>query len=178
MTTPEDVLGMEAPAGDFLCDMDANTWGIEFLDFAIRDVDRDRTVFSVSRGDAADPEIVRADSPRQIDYTLPASFLDTRTVSTSLRFKVGERAVPGLRMIERFYFRGRLVRSFDFSFPFCVPDAENEWESVYELPELSADERAAMVASPFESVSDSYYFVDDKLVMHNKARYRYREDAE
>jgi hypothetical protein len=35
-----------------------------------------------------------------------------------------------------------------------------------------------MIASPYETKSDSFYFVDNKLVMHNKASYKYfREDA-
>ena len=35
-----------------------------------------------------------------------------------------------------------------------------------------------MIANPFETKSDSFYFVNNKLVMHNKASYKYfREDA-
>jgi len=30
-----------------------------------------------------------------------------------------------------------------------------------------------MIESPFETVSDSFYFVEGKLVMHNKAAYSY-----
>lgn len=30
-----------------------------------------------------------------------------------------------------------------------------------------------MIASPFETRSDSFYFVDDCLIMHNKADYAY-----
>ena len=30
-----------------------------------------------------------------------------------------------------------------------------------------------MVDHPYETRSDSFYFVDDKLVMHNKADYAY-----
>lgn len=30
-----------------------------------------------------------------------------------------------------------------------------------------------MIANPFETRSDSFYFVDDCLVMHNKADYAY-----
>ena len=31
-----------------------------------------------------------------------------------------------------------------------------------------------MVAHPFETKSDSFYFVGNKLIMHNKAEYSYR----
>lgn len=35
-----------------------------------------------------------------------------------------------------------------------------------------------MIANPYETQSDSFYFVDDKLIMHNKASYKYvPEDA-
>lgn len=30
-----------------------------------------------------------------------------------------------------------------------------------------------MIANPFETRSDSFYFVDNQLVMHNKADYAY-----
>lgn len=33
-----------------------------------------------------------------------------------------------------------------------------------------------MVANPFETKSDSFYFVDDVLIMHNKADYSYNGD--
>lgn len=35
-----------------------------------------------------------------------------------------------------------------------------------------------MIGHPFETKSDSFYFVDDTLIMHNKASYKYiAEDA-
>lgn len=30
-----------------------------------------------------------------------------------------------------------------------------------------------MIAHPFDTKSDSFYFVDDELIMHNKASYKY-----
>lgn len=30
-----------------------------------------------------------------------------------------------------------------------------------------------MIQNPFETKSDSFYFVEDQLVMHNKAEYAY-----
>lgn len=35
-----------------------------------------------------------------------------------------------------------------------------------------------MISNPFETKSDSFYFVNGELVMHNKASYKYfKEDA-
>ena len=35
-----------------------------------------------------------------------------------------------------------------------------------------------MVECPYETQSDSFYFVDDKLIMHNKAYFSYRGGLE
>ena len=116
-------------------------------------------------------------------------------------------------MIERHYFKGNLVKSFDFNFGFCIPGSTNNWDALYSLPPLSESLSNTiyiyiyiatlhssfktrlftykliisdclsysvddMIASPYETKSDSFYFVDNKLVMHNKASYKYfREDA-
>jgi len=45
---------------------------------------------------------------------------------------------------------------------------------VYSLPPLEDDLISDMVSSPYETTSDSFYFVGDTLVMHNKASYRYK----
>lgn len=57
--------------------------------------------------------------------------------SFRLIFSVGAVALNGFRMIERHYFRDKLVKSFDFQFGFCIPGSTNTWDSVYALPPLS-----------------------------------------
>ena len=136
-------------------------------------------------------------------------------------------------MIERHYFRDKLLKSFDFEFGFCIPNSKNTCEHIYEFPGLAPDEskpciflhvpgpesrkaiklgtrfndsftqccfvksdKPKWVAKPsyfrtvgvdavfllsvqemidaaYETRSDSFYFVDDKLIMHNKADYAY-----
>jgi len=39
---------------------------------------------------------------------------------------------------------------------------------------VNDEEIADMIAHPYETKSDSFYFVDDELIMHNKAEYAYR----
>lgn len=91
----------------------------------------------------------------------------------SLTFKVGDQPLPNFQMIERHYFRNKLIKSFDFNFGFCIPGSTNTWEAVYNVPTLDRDLIDEIIANPFETQSDSFYFVDDKLVIHNKARYSY-----
>lgn len=57
-----------------------------------------------------------------------------------VEFTVGEKAVNNFRMIERHYFRDRLLKYFDFEFGFCIPNSKNTCEHIYEFPSLDIDE--------------------------------------
>lgn len=76
-------------------------------------------------------------------------------------------------MIERHFFRDQILKTFDFEFGFCIPNSRNSCEQIYELPPLSPQLRRQMAACPYETRSDSFYFVEDRLIMHNKADYAY-----
>ena len=53
----------------------------------------------------------------------------------------------------------------------------SELRSLSALPPVTSvcphSPAAEMVRSPFETRSDSFYFVDNRLVMHNRAEYAY-----
>ena len=118
------------------------------------------------------------DMYRKIKYTFSEDVLRLPHIQTSLVFQVGNREARAFRMVERHYFRDQLVKSFDFSFGFCIPGSVNTWDAVYAMPALSEKLINDMIENPYETKSDSFYFVENKLVMHNKAAYRYiREDA-
>ena len=57
-----------------------------------------------------------------------------------VEFTVGEVAVTKFRMIERHFFRNKMLKSFDFEFGFCIPNSRNTVEHIYEFPPLSDDE--------------------------------------
>lgn len=92
-------------------------------------------------------------------------------------FSVGGQAIKEFRMIERHFFRNKMLKSFDFDFGFCIPDSKNSVEHIYDFPKLDPETVRQMVANPFETKSDSFYFVDKKLVMHNKADYSYNNKS-
>lgn len=113
--------------------------------------------------------------------------------SFSVEFTVGNKPVSNFRMIERHFFKNRLLKTFDFKFGFCMPNSKNTCEHIYEFPTLPDDLSechslgcprkylfldlnipvAEMIKHPFETKSDSFYFVDNVLIMHNKADYAY-----
>jgi len=178
-TKPDDVLKLKAPTPGFLCPLSANIYGIDFLSFAIRDMDTKRVVFEVAKDPSARPEFPEDfdyDQLRTIKYKFPAAFLRLRTVGTKLKFSNGPKPAKNFRMIERHYARGKLVKSYDFNFVFCMPDSVNEWEAIYDMPQLTDAEMAEMIAHPETNASDSFYFVNDQLIMHNKAFYEYETE--
>jgi hypothetical protein len=58
-------------------------------------------------------------------------------VGATVEFTVGDKAVSKFRMIERHFFRNKLLKTFDFEFGFCIPNSKNTCEHIYEFPELS-----------------------------------------
>ena len=106
-------------------------------------------------------------------YFLIFQFLKLQTVGATVEFSVGSKPVSNFRMIERHFFRDRHLKTFDFDFGFCIPNSKNTCEHIYEFPKLDPATIELMIENPFETRSDSFYFVDDQLVMHNKADYAY-----
>lgn len=169
---PEDVLAFTRPTDSFLCGIAANVYQLEFVRFSLRDIDSSQVLFDIEKPVGQNP--TGDDDPLRTNiYSFPKEFLQLRTIGAQILFTVGPQPVPKFRMIERHYFRGRLLKSFDFTFGFCIPNSTNSWEAIYDLPVFSADEIAAFVAAPGEVQSDSFYFAGDQLIMHVKSSYTY-----
>lgn len=169
--TPEDVLQMQHPSNEFLCDLNANCYEIIFGGFRIRDLDSGTVLLDLEK--EFEPQ---TEETRMIHYQFPISFLDIGTLGTAITFSVGSSPVNNLLMIERHYFKNKLVKCYDFTFPFCIPNTVNTWEQIYQLPRLSAEEKLEITENPWEMKSDSYFFVDGVLIMHTRAEYNYSMD--
>mmetsp|Transcript_26796 Transcript_26796/g.26705 ORF Transcript_26796/g.26705 Transcript_26796/m.26705 type:complete len:82 (-) Transcript_26796:50-295(-) len=76
-------------------------------------------------------------------------------------------------MIEKHYFKDRILKDYMFDFKFCIPNTVNTWEQIYDLPELTDEEKEEIIENPYEVKSDTFFFVQDKLVMHSRAIYDY-----
>lgn len=174
--TAEQVLEFRCPTQGYMCPLSANTYGIDFLSFRIRDYNTSRQLFEVARDPDAPPVDVSQippemeDQVRCISYDFGADFLNLETIGTTLEFSVGPREVDEFRMIERHYFRDTLIKSYDFMFGFCIPNSTNTWEAIYDMPELPPDLLQEMIDNPWETESDSFYYVGETMIMHNKVR--------
>lgn len=180
--TPNDVLQIQRITNRYLCSSDANIYDIDFTRFCIRDLESNTVLFEIAKPlssdgeDEPDSEIEEVADPnagRFVRYQFTPQFLKLKTVGAKVEFVIGEKAVEKFRMIERHFFRDRLLKTFDFEFGFCIPNSKNTCEHIYEFPTLSIELMEEMIKHPFETRSDSFYFVDDKLIMHNKADYAY-----
>lgn len=67
---------------------------------------------------------------------VPSFYLNFLVTSCRVEFTIGNQEVKSFRMIERHYFRDRLLKSFDFDFGFLIPGSKNTMEHIYEFPEL------------------------------------------
>ncbi|KAK2831568.1 hypothetical protein Q7C36_016654 [Tachysurus vachellii] len=176
--TPEDVLGLQRITDNYLCSPEDNVYKIEFTRFKIRDMETGAVLFEITKPPALESaEDRRKDldpnAGRFVRYQFTPAFLRLRQVGATVEFTVGDIPINNFRMIERHYFRGRLLKSFDFEFGFCIPSSKNTCEHIYEFPPISEELMKEMIRYPYETQSDSFYFVDNKLVMHNKADYSY-----
>lgn len=181
--TPDTVLALNKPTTHFLCPLSANVYNIQFLSFRIRDFESNQTLFTVEK-DPNEEEFKNEeideneDDYRTVRYHFGPNFFKLKKVGTNLTFSVGDKAVKNFRMIERHYFKEQLIQNFDFSFPFCMPQTTNSWESIYSMPEVSPETAEDMINQPWMTKSDSFYFVGNDLVMHNKAEYNFMETFE
>ncbi|NXS54583.1 U119B protein, partial [Brachypteracias leptosomus] len=178
---PEHVLGLCRVTENYLCKPEDNIYNIDFTRFKIRDLETGTVLFEIAKPSASEHDEEDEDESSELDasagrfvrYQFTPAFLRLRTVGATVEFTVGEKPVSNFRMIERHYFRDRLLKNFDFDFGFCIPSSRNTCEHIYEFPQLSEDLIRLMVEHPYETRSDSFYFVDNKLIMHNKADYAY-----
>merc|ERR1719219_778809 len=169
---PEHVLRLTHITEDYLCPPEANVYSIDFTRFKIRDLDTGIVLFEIAKppqgqGDEEEVEAEDVDpnAGRFVRYQFTPQFLKLKTVGATVEFCVGPQPVKQFRMIERHFFRDRVLKTFDFEFGFCIPNSKNTCEHIYDFPTLSSESMEEMIKHPFETRSDSFYFVDDRLIM-------------
>ena len=112
---------------------------------------------------------------RVLKHEFPRTFFHLRNLELNLEFMNvnGDQPLQNMTLIEKHFFRGQVLSEFEFEFPFCMPKSTNTWQYVYELPVLTPEQQQEMIDAPFETQSDSFFFAEGRLVVHNKASYKY-----
>jgi len=188
--TPEEVLSLSKPTRNYLCPKSANVFGIEFTKFRVRDLS------SSSEHDGPGPILIDIQKPdnyieteeekndeksgRFVRYHLHSQFLNLKNLGAQITFTVGNahKAPKDFRMIERHYFKDQLIQSFNFNLGAAlIPNSTNTIEHIYEVPDIKENLKNEMIDFPWETKSDSFYFVEGRLIMHNKAEYAYNYEG-
>ncbi len=183
--TPDFVRAMHEPTEKFLCPLKANRFALQFLNFEIKNQETGHVFYSheqemlpnselLINDDDYPPEMLHLfDEMRTVNYNFPEEFLRSKIITSKLVFKVGELPVKDLTILDKFYFKKKVVKSFEFKFPFCIPNSTNEWEYIYEFPDLDESTIDAMINSPVQTISETFFFAGDELILHNKANYAF-----
>ena len=85
--------------------------GLTLVEVQDEDIDND------SVKDTDDP------STRVIKYHLGPDFLKLKTIGLTLKFSNGPKPIQNMLMVERHYFKGKVIRSYEFKFGFVIPSS-------------------------------------------------------
>ena len=172
--TIEDAKALDKPWTKFHCTPEDNIYGIEFGDFRLRDIESGVTLVEITADERKiGEESMVTEDDRVIRYDLGPDFLDLRTIGMQVQFKVGDKPVKNFRLIEKHFFKDNLIKSYEFDFKFWIPETTNTWETIYDLPELDDDLKLEIIENPYETKSDSFFFVGEELVIHQRCLYSY-----
>ncbi|CAL8306162.1 unnamed protein product [Merluccius merluccius] len=171
---PQHVLQLKGYTQEYLCSPADNIYNINFSRFKIRELQSGAVILDIKKHCPFEiQDVVEVDPGRFIQYHFSPAFLALKEIGATLEFTVGSKAVNRFRLIERHYFRDLLLKTFDFEIGYCIPFSRNTCEHIYSLPDLDPSTIEEMVASPFETRSDSFYFANNQLIMHHKAEYSF-----
>ena len=167
---------LTGPTDQFLCRLADNSPDLKFKGFRIRDMISNITLVDVPIDEIeSEGNLSEADDPtkRLIKYHFGPDFLHLQTVGLTMGFGIGPAPIQNLEMIERHYFRGRVIQDYSFVFGFVIPNSTNEWEFCYDMPQFTQEEMQEIIDAPWEVKSDSFFFAEGRLIIHNRAEYNY-----
>lgn len=183
--TVQDARDMTSQPSSFLCKLKANRFALQFLKFRLANPDNNK-IFADAEfeehsneellidDDKYPPHVLQTfDEMRFVRYEFPTNFLKAKNLSCFLHFKVGDHPVKNLLLIENHYFKGERIALYEFELPFCAPNSKNSAEYVYEVPELDEGVVQEITTKKLSTHSDTFFFVDGELIMHNKAEYSF-----
>lgn len=167
----ETIKANQKPMDKFLVKLEDNVYGIRFIGFKVRDYDNGEVFHEFK---STNPFELDYFAENLLEYIFPLKILKAKTIGTYLTFVVGDKPVKNLDFIEKHYIDGELMKSYEFNFPLFMPNSENNIEFIYPVPNLK-EELTSKVnkGESIDASSDTFIFVDGKLIIHRRAVYSY-----
>ena len=173
--TEEQALKLDKPLDDFLVKLQDNTYGVKFNGFRLKDVESQKVFHEYYPKDEYELDYF---ADHMLDYPFPNDILKgQKHLATKLNIViVGDQMVKNLILLERHYIEGKLAANFRFPFKLLPPKSKNEVEFIYIIPKLSDEiEEKLKKGEDVHGASDTFVFVDGKLIIHRRAKYTYYE---
>ena len=173
----EQALKMEKATDHFLLKLEDNIYGIRFNGFKLRDIKTQKIYYEFYPNDPYELDYF---ADHLLVYPFPNEILKgQKHLGTSLKLVVGDKLVKNLVFLERHYIHGKLAANFRFVFPVFVPKSQNDVEFIYEIPKLSPEvEEKLEKGENIIAESDTFIFVEGKLIVHRRAKYIYYQKKE
>lgn len=130
----------------------------------------------INDSDYTSQELEIFNEMRKKTYNFPGSFFDSKLISTFLKYKVGDEEVKNMVLVENHFYKDTKIASFKFEFPFSAPNSINTWEYIYDVPKIKNEFIEELVAGNAVNTSDTFFFVDGILILHNKSEYQFYKD--
>ena len=170
--TLDDAKKMDKPTDHFLIKLEDNIPGVRFNGFKLRDMETSQTYHEYYPEDKYELDYF---ADHVLDYRFPNTILkNEKHLGTTLNLCVGDKLVKDLVLLERHFIGGKVAAEFTFKFPIFMPNSQNSIEFIYNIPKMTPEVEEKMAkGEDIEAKSDTFIFVEGKLVFHRRAKYVY-----
>ena len=169
--TVAEMEAMKEPTREFLVKLEDNKPGVRFNGFKLRDTDTGEVFHEYYPQNIYELDYF---ADHELDYKFPTAILKAKTLGSTLNLVVGNQVVKNVVLAERHYIDGKLAANYSFKFPVFMPNSKNSVEFIYTLPKFEQSVIDRMnKKEPIFAKSDTFVFVDGKLVVHRRAKYTY-----
>ena len=177
ITQPSDVLAFLEPCPSLITASDENKGAfrlssVEFMD-ETGEVMLGKVELPSSEPTLSSQNLEESSNQRIQRLQLSSDYLRCRVVRSRIQFQVGAEALSTLRMIERHFFQGELIRTFDMVLGYCIPESVNTHDLTYELPILAPHMQQELERHPV--AIDCFFFDGEQLLHHYRAEHDYRD---
>ena len=178
--TPDYVKSLHSFTDSFLCDLDDNIYNIYFTKLVFKQMqnnqnNKEKILFELkSDYNNINEEIKQKakeikdiyKNPRMIRYHLDKEILDFN-LKLTLEYKNESQKPVSLKMIENHYHNNKLIGQFFNDFGFCIPNSNNWKDIIYKFNSHEFEDLSKS-KSTFEIKTDTFFFANNKLIIHNK----------
>lgn len=169
--TIDEMKKMKEPTRAFLVKLEDNKPGVRFNGFKLRDCETGEVFHEYNPSSVTELDYF---ADHELDYKFSTRILKAKTLGSTLKLCVGNQTVKNLVLAERHYIDGKLAANYSFEFPLFIPNSENSVEFIYTLPKFDESVLNKIKKNePIFAKSDTFIFVEGKLIIHRRANYTY-----